>query len=155
MNIVDIIFLVLLVAAAVRGCINGFIVEVGGLLGMLATIVLAGRYCRPFGQWLGGHVSLGGWAVELAFVVLFIVGLLLTHALIKLLCRLVQPAFTGVNRVLGLLGGLLKGAVLCAVLSAVLGWILPGLMADSRLQPHLRPVFDWLWRLLADVSSGL
>lgn len=148
-NLIDIIVIVILALAALRGLWNGFLIEIGGIAGVLVGLFLAGRYYHQFGATLSGFSDFGGWTPELAFGLLFLGGAIIVHIVVTLLRRLVKkPVFGSLDSIAGFVAGALKGALVCSVVMVLLNWVLPDVIRDSRLKEYLLPFFDWLISLL-------
>ncbi len=150
-NPVDIGIIVIIALALLRGLWNGFLVEVGGIAGLVAGLLLAGRFYGNLAQLLNRAPWNANWNVEIAFIILFLVGVLVIHLIVRLLRPLTkQPVLGGINSLAGLVLGALKGAILCSVAVTVLLWLVPNweLLRESRLLEYLVPLFNWLTSLL-------
>jgi membrane protein required for colicin V production len=137
MNWLDILLLVLLGLAAYKGFRRGFIIEVAAL----AALVL--------GIWAGVHVSdrvavaigLPAERTALAFLVTFLLVLLVVHLLARFLTSLINITQLGLfNKLAGIAFGALRAAfvlsVLLNVLGAASGGELPPADAVERSRMH-------------------
>jgi len=117
MNYIDIVFSLLLIVAAIQGFRKGFIIELASLaalvLGIWGGIKLsdftAGFITKHTG-YQSEHLSI------IAFVVTFIIIIILVHIMGKMLDNVVKAVFLGfLNRLAGIIFGVLKAAVILSI----------------------------------------
>lgn len=132
-SVADIVFLILLIAGALRGMSRGLIREIISLVGFVGALIVANLYYHGLAQGITG--SLGGALTVLrqpmvseviAFVIILLIVALLAHLVGEVLHKIVGLAFLGL---LDSVGGLLFGFVEAAVLILVL------LLAVSVISP--------------------
>ncbi|WP_120273130.1 CvpA family protein [Mangrovibacterium diazotrophicum] len=118
MNYIDIILGILLVIAAVRGFIKGFIVELASLVALILGIwgaihfshFTAGFLVDTF-HWESEHVGL------VAFIITFLIILVVVHILGNILTKLVEALALGfLNHLAGLFFGVLKTALILSII---------------------------------------
>ncbi|MFM8736402.1 MAG: CvpA family protein [Betaproteobacteria bacterium] len=123
MPAVDVAMLIVLAVSAGVGVWRGFVYEAASLLGWVVAYVGAQR----FSPWLMAQWSLQGYTPELgrgsAFVVLFLVILLVWAVAARLLRRVVHATPLQVpDRLGGAAFGLVRGVLILLVVATVVGW---------------------------------
>ena len=93
---------------------RGFIEELGRLLGLLFSSIVALNFYIAIGTFLSGIIAVDPWAV---FVICFIIIFLLTLFCIRLLTKVIHFMFLSgntkwVNKILGTFFGFTKGVLL-------------------------------------------
>jgi uncharacterized protein YkwD len=137
MQLVDLLFLVVILLSAWSGWRSGFIYAAVGLITWVGSLVAA--FCLyPYAAWpIANFVpGLGIWTLPVAFLLtLLLARLLLWFFFSRLLALLPPEVHTNwLNRLLGILPGLINGVVAAAVL-ALLFMALP---LSDRLAKQLR-----------------
>lgn len=118
MNYIDIVFSVILVIAAIQGFRKGFVVEVASL----AALILGIWGAIKFSDWTAGYISRTfnyhpEFLSALAFLLTFIIIVILIHLLGKILDNTVKAVALGfLNRLAGIIFGMLKVAVILSIL---------------------------------------
>ncbi|MFV0554084.1 MAG: CvpA family protein [Mangrovibacterium sp.] len=118
----DIICAILLIVAAIRGCINGLFKEALSLVGIIAAVWIAIAFYGDGAQWLTDKLDLGAkYSNFIAFLVLFIIVYIAFRLVAVLLTKLFEALALGfVNRLLGGAFAFLKIAIiLCVIISIV------------------------------------
>lgn len=142
--VIDIIFLILLILAIVKGYRNGFVVAVFSLLGILVGLAAAMKFSTLVAAWLQDSTSISAhWLPFLSFVLVMVAVILL----VRLGALFIQSAME-----LVLLGWLnkLSGIVLYAVLYITLysvvifyadkmHWLKPETVAGSVTYSFVQP----------------
>lgn len=117
MNYIDLVLVIMLIIAAFQGFRNGLIIE----LASLAALVLGIWGAIKFSDWTAGFITKNtGFHSEhlstIAFVITFIVIVILVHMLGKALDSIVKAVFLGfLNRLAGIIFGILKFAVILSI----------------------------------------
>jgi membrane protein required for colicin V production len=117
MNYIDLVLAILLLIAAIQGFRKGFIIELASLaalvLGIWGGIKFSDYTAAMITKHLGYHSEHLG---TIAFVVTFIVIVILIHLMAKMLDSIVKAVFLGfLNRLAGIVFGLLKTAVILSI----------------------------------------
>lgn len=118
MNYIDLVFGLLLIVAAIQGFRNGFIIELASLAALVLGIwggIIFSDYTAGFITQHTGFQSkhLG----TIAFVITFIVIVILVHIMGKMLDKVVKAVFLGfINRLAGVIFGVLKSAVVMSII---------------------------------------
>lgn len=142
--VIDIIFLILLILAIVKGYRNGFVVAVFSLLGILVGLAAAMKFSTLVASWLQDSTSISAqWLPFLSFILVMVAVVLL----VRLGALFIQSAME-----LVLLGWLnkLSGIVLYAVLYTTLysvvifyadkmHWLKPETVAASTTYAFVQP----------------
>ena len=131
MNILDVVFLVVLLISAVSGFIKGFILSIASFAGFLLGIIISFRFAGDIQQWLMTFTGAEGrYLYFVAFLICFAVVVALVHALGKIIEKAVKLVALGfLNRLGGLALGILKTMLIFSALIYALSYIDP----DKRL----------------------
>jgi membrane protein required for colicin V production len=122
-EIIDIVFALLVVIAAIRGAFRGFVTEVGSMaaliLGFGAAIVLY----KPVALLLERQFGHSTWNQLIAFLLLFLLG----YLLVKLIQRMLQNVIERLNldrldSALGFFLGVAEGLLVVAAALFVINW---------------------------------
>lgn len=117
MNVIDIVLSIFLLLGFVRGFYKGFLIELAGLVALIAGIFGAIHFSeitlgflQTFISWEEQYLTL------IAFAITFIIIVLIISIIGKILTKMVNLVALGiVNRILGAVFGLLKMAFLASV----------------------------------------
>jgi membrane protein required for colicin V production len=122
-EVIDIVFALLVVIAAIRGAFRGFVTEVGSMaaliLGFGAAIVLY----KPVALLLERQFGHSTWNQLIAFLLLFLLG----YLLVKLIQRMLQNVIERLNldrldSALGFFLGVAEGLLVVAAALFVINW---------------------------------
>jgi membrane protein required for colicin V production len=121
-NYLDYILVVLLVIAAIKGLVKGFIYEVVSLIALIAGVWGAIQFSGETKRILIDHFSLTNSYIDIiAFVITFIVIIILVHFIGKAVEKAIKAIAMGfVNRLLGLVFSVLKTAFILGVVLVVI-----------------------------------
>ena len=117
MNYIDLVLGIILIIAAIQGFRKGFIVEFASL----AALVLGIWGAIKFSDWTAGFITRttnyhSDHLSTIAFVVTFIIIVILIHILGKVLDNAVKAVALGfLNRLAGIIFGVLKTAVILSI----------------------------------------
>jgi membrane protein required for colicin V production len=121
MNWLDIVILVVLLVSAISGLINGFIKTIFSLIGLIAGVLLAGRYYISLANHLG-FISSENAARIVAFLIIFAVVMLVAILFGLIFTKVASAILLGwLNRILGAIVGVLIGAITIGALLAL--WV--------------------------------
>jgi len=118
MNYIDLVLGIILIIAAIQGFRKGLIVEAASL----AALILGIWGAIKFSDWTAGYISKTfNYHPEslntIAFVITFVVIVILVHILGKILDTTVKAVALGfLNRLAGIIFGVLKTAVILSIL---------------------------------------
>lgn len=143
--LIDVIFIVLLIAAIVKGYSNGLIIAVFSLLALFIGIAAALKLSVVTAHWLkdGIHVS-AKWLPVIAFAVVFIVVVLLVRLGAKALEKTAEMVMLGwVNK----LGGIILYIVLYTLIYSVLLFYATKLDVLSRENIASSKTYDYIMPL--------
>ena len=127
MNILDVIFLVLLLISAVSGFVKGFILSIASFAGFLLGIIISFRFAGDIQQWLMTFTGAEGrYLYFVSFLICFAVVVALVHVLGKMVEKAVQLVALGfLNRLGGAALGVLKTMLIFSALIYALSYIDP------------------------------
>ncbi len=141
MNILDVVFLLVLVFFGIRGFFNGIIQEIASILSFVLAFVLASMFYETLEPAFLAFPKLASWAGMLAYITCFLLVMLVVFVLAFFLKRYTRITALGWVNALGGGGiGLFKGAFLCAVFLFLLSILLPSrvsLLRESVISPYI------------------
>lgn len=113
LNWLDLVLLVLLAFAAVRGFMRGFVVEICALIGLVLGLWAAVHFNNKVAQWIGLDTD----QEVLAFIVTFFGVLLAVNLLGRAITKALDLAMLGTaNKLAGTLFGMVRSAFMLSVL---------------------------------------
>jgi membrane protein required for colicin V production len=154
-NLFDIVIIVLMGYAIIRGIFRGFIREIAGIIGLLAGFYIAYGYYGHLSPFLERWISNPAYRDITAFIIVFCTIALLIIGLGVLVRLIVRMLLLGVvDRIFGAVFGAVKGALIVSVLLVVLVNFLPArgaaMIAESRLAPAVHAVSREMVRLIPE-----
>ncbi len=161
MNVTDIILVVILIAAAVRGFIKGFFVEFASVAALVLGIWGAIEFSGMVREWLAGSMNWKPESIRLvAFILVFVVVVVIVHLLAGLVEKFVKAIALGIfSRLAGAIFGALKAAFILSILMLIVTriedyriTIVPeSVKKESRLY---RPIEKFAPNVLPFLKSG-
>lgn len=121
MHYLDIVIVIIIVASAVEGGIQGFVYEVFSLLGLAAGLVLAIRYCHEWSAYLH-FIGIADWLLSIiTFLIIVIVVSAIFRMLGRWLRKLLSKVFMGwLDHFAGVLFGIVRGGVMVLLIVLLL-----------------------------------
>jgi len=125
MNYIDILILIILVIAAVKGFIDGFIKEFASLAALILGVWAAIKFSDFTAAKLYDFFDMTGkYTGLIAFIITFIVVVIAIHFIGMIIDRLVKAISLGfINRLLGLAFGVFKSILILSVIFVILNTI--------------------------------
>ena len=167
MNYIDYIIIILLVIAAVRGAIKGFIYEVASLIALIGGVWGAIKFSGATETFLTERLDFTSKHINIiAFVITFVLIIILVHFIGKAIEKAVESVALGsVNRILGLLFSVCKTAFILGIIVILIEKIdesLPFIPEDdvtsSKLYSPLRGIavntFPFIQNFYEDLKNG-
>ncbi|WP_041758240.1 CvpA family protein [Psychroflexus torquis] len=153
MNIVDIILGVLLLIGLVRGFQRGFILELTGIIGLIAGIFGALEYSYIAESYFTRWTDLSTSNIEIiGFFISFLIITLAVSILGKILTKIVHTIALGmVNRLLGALFGVVKTGLFIFILILIFEYI----NTDERFLAVTKLQDSFIVSTIKEVSSAL
>ncbi len=157
MSWLDIVIIAVMAITALNGLRIGIIKAALSLAGVIAGVILAGRYYVPLSEQLS-FISPASVAKIVAFAIILIGVLIIASVLASMFKWVASAIMLGwVNRLGGAVFGLVLGAILCGALLAI--WVkflgLAGPIADSAIAPILLDHFPMVLALLPEEFDGV
>lgn len=127
MSYIDIVILIILGWAAIRGFIKGFIKEAAALLALILGIYAAAKFSGFAGQWLAKYIHTSPQTLSvISFILTFTSVVIIIYLLGAFFDWLAKAVALGpVNRILGILFGVLKSAFVLSVIILVINTVQP------------------------------
>ena len=150
MNWLDIVLVVAIAISAVTGLRIGLIKSILSIIGMIAGVILAGRYYVLFSERLS-FIPQETLARIVAFLIILVAVMVIANILAWLLDRFVSAIMLGwVNHLGGAVFGLFLGIIFCSALLTI--WVrLVGInvvIGESRIASVLLDYFSLILGLL-------
>lgn len=164
MTVIDIIILALLALAVFKGIKDGLMRQLGGIVGLILGIFLAGRFSAMLSGWLHRVApTLSESVVKvLSFIVIIVVVCLCVVLLSRLLEKVIKITTLGwINRLLGVLLSVSAVVLLIGVLVSVIEYVNntwftlvpPETMAKSKGVQIISSITDALFPYLKQLFS--
>jgi len=118
MNVLDIILLILILAAAISGFSKGFFVELASVLSIILGIWAAIGFSGTVQRWLSKMVDWSPTSIKLvAFIIIFLMVVIIVHLIANLFEKGIRAIALGIfSRMAGAVLGALKGAFILSIL---------------------------------------
>lgn len=118
MNYIDLVLAIMLLLAAIQGFRKGFIIEFASLAALILGIWGGIKFSDLTANFITKHTNYTSeYLSTIAFLVTFIIIVILIHIMGKMLDSVVRAVFLGfLNRLSGIIFGVLKTAVILSVL---------------------------------------
>lgn len=126
MNVIDIIIIVLLALAVIKGIKDGLVRQAGGIAGIILGIFIAGRFSAMLSKWLNQWIPdvSENIAKILSFVIIIILVIICTALLSRLLEKVIKITTLGwVNRLLGVLLSVCTATLLTGVVISLIEYV--------------------------------
>ncbi len=151
MNTLDILILLILGFAVVRGLFRGFVGEISSIVGLVIGFILANRYHDQLLPLVGSILPDPAIANLLTYALIFITGLVLVLMLAAVLRHLLKITLLGwLDRLAGGAMGLIKGSLLSVLIVLLLTTFLSP-QADILRTSSFAPYVNQFSALLADL----
>lgn len=123
MAVLDIILAVLLIYGLYKGFTKGLFVEIASLLSLLVGLYGAIHFSYFIGDWLKTKVEWDGKYIQIvAFMLTFIIILIIVSLIGKLLTKIIDAAQLGIiNKIAGAVFGTAKIALIISVILTIFG----------------------------------
>ena len=125
MNYIDILIIIILAIAAIKGFVDGFIKEVAALAALILGIWAAIKFSSFTAAKLYDYFDMTGRYVGIiAFIITFLIVVVIIHLTGFLIDKLVKAVALGLlNRLLGMIFGILKSTLILSVIFVILNAI--------------------------------
>ncbi len=159
MNVLDIIFIIILLYGIIKGVIKGFVVEVASFVGVILGIYLAKYNSATLALFLNGLLNIAEeYNQAIAFVTIFVLVILICHILAKIVDKTLKLVMLGwLNKLLGAALGFIKYALIISIILNVLtGFNLSDKFLSSekkegsflykpleKIVPEIMPFVNW------------
>ncbi len=142
---IDIVFLVLMLLACVKGYSKGFIIALFSIVGFIAGLAAALKLSAYVAEKLSGTFSTTGkWLPFISFLLVFIAVVLLVNLGAKLIQKSIEMVMLGwVNRIAGILLFAILYSIFFSIFlfyAAQLHFISAETIAASTVYPYVQPL---------------
>lgn len=147
LNYFDMIILVLLGLFLLRGVMNGLLIELFGLLGLVGGLLYAGYAHQDVGPYLADLIRRPDWREIASYALVFFGVLLAVDLLTRVASKALSlPASPLLDKGLGAVLGLMRGLVACAICLVLLRHFVSDtpFFKESFVAPWLGPVLDFV-----------
>ena len=152
MNPLDIIIIVILAFALIRGIFRGLVKELSSIVGVIAGFYAAYSYYPLIADYLTGWISNSGYRNILAFLIIFCSVLIIVGILGLLIKYVLKIASLGwFDRTCGAIFGLIKGVLIVSVVILMLTTFLPKgapFIRNSILSPHVMLISEKMIKMV-------
>ena len=143
--ILDIIFLVVIVVATIKGIQRGFIVAIFSIVAIIIGLAAAMKLSTVVAEHLSDSVNISAkWLPLVSFLLVFLGVVLLVRLIANVIQKTVEIAFLGwANRIAGAILYILLYTIVFSVLlffAEQLQLVKKETIADSRVYPWVEPV---------------
>jgi membrane protein required for colicin V production len=122
-EVIDIVFALLIIIAAIRGAFRGFVAEVGSMAALILGFALAIVFYKPLSLLLQKQFGSSMWNQVIAFLILFLVVYLLVKLVQRLLQNIVERlSLDRLDSAMGLFLGIAEGLIVVGVVLFVINW---------------------------------
>jgi membrane protein required for colicin V production len=123
MEVIDIVFALLVVMAAIRGAFRGFVTEVGSMAALILSFGAAIVFYKPVSAILEKQFGQSMWNQLIAFLILFLAVYLLVKLVQRLLLNIVEQLnLDRLDSALGFFLGIAEGLLVVGVVLFVINW---------------------------------
>ena len=113
----DIAIAIILIFFAFNGFRNGFIEEIGRLISLAGSFILASKFHSLLLPFLEPYIETDALKVTIAYLIIFMATIIIISIIIKMLQKFIELVLLGwLDRLLGLLLGLLKGFLIVSLI---------------------------------------
>lgn len=157
MIFIDWTILVILVVSSLISIRRGFTKEAMSLASWVAALLIARLFSDNLASLLTSWISNDAYRYTAAFVILFIVTLIVGSLINHLLGEFVRmTGLSGTDRILGIVFGLLRGIVIVvAILALGQLFALDQFWQESVLVPYFDPVIRWTGENIHKASGAI
>lgn len=154
MNILDLIIGIILILFAISGLRKGLIIEAFYLASFIIGIWGAMYFSDCVASWLAGFVDAAlDYLTVIAFIITFVIFVVLTRFLGRLISDLVASIHLGFfDKLGGFIFGIMKGGLILSVIILIMNifgisnLISPNVKKSSLLYPHVENMANMLYR---------
>ncbi|MDX1343136.1 CvpA family protein [Reinekea sp. G2M2-21] len=157
MIFIDWTILVILIVSALISIRRGFTKEAMSLASWIAALLIARIFSDNLASLLSNWLANEAQRYTAAFVILFLVTLIVGSLINHLLGEFVRmTGLTGTDRALGVVFGLLRGLIIVvAILALGQLFALDQFWQDSVLVPYFEPVIRWTGENIHKASGAI
>ncbi len=158
MNMVDYGIIAVVLVSTVISIFRGFVKEVISLITWIMAFVIALGFSKPAAIYIPKAVDIPSARVALAFLVLFVLVLIIGGIINWVISTLVsKTGLTGTDRSVGMVFGLARGVFIIAILillAQLTAMPKENLWQTSILLPQFETVSNWIYAMLpADLAK--
>ncbi len=142
LSLIDIIFVLIILIASLRGAYVGMIAEILSLASLFISLLLSTVFYSDGARWIQQRSSLEDIAYIIAFACIFLVSFIVFKLLQKGVVKLVDDsAMEGMDKLLGFFFGLLEGLLIVFLVVYLINFQtffdMSGIVKGSELIPYM------------------
>ena len=142
LSLIDIIFILIILIASLRGAYVGMIAEIVSLASLFISLLLAAVFYGDGAEWIQDRSSLNDIAYIIAFAGIFLVCFIVFKILQKGIVKLVDDsAMEGMDKILGFFFGILEGILIIFLVVYLINFQtffdISGIVKGSELIPYM------------------
>jgi membrane protein required for colicin V production len=147
--LIDIVFLVIVVIAAIRGIQRGFIIAVFSVIAIIIGLAAAIKLSTVAADYLDDSVSVSAkWLPVISFIIVFLLFVLAVRLIANILQKTVEIAFLGwANRIAGAILYIFLYTIVFSIVLFFAGHltlIKAETIADSKVYPWVEPIGPYI-----------
>lgn len=125
MQVIDIIILILLVLAIFKGIKDGFVRQVGGIIGLFLGIYLAIKFSSLLSAWMHKWINVSENIVKIISFVIIIIGVCICMSLLgKLFEKILKIVMLGwLNKILGIIISIFTMALFIGIILSLIEYV--------------------------------
>lgn len=168
MNILDIVILVLLIPALIRGISKGLIEQVAAFASLMLSAWAAYKFSSRLGEVLSNHINVSPQLLYIiSFVIIIVIVVLLLHLIAKLATKFIELLHMGwINSVLGFVFAVFNASLLIGLVLLLFtslnassfhldtAWMDKSIIYQNFIKPLTDTLFPYLEDFFSTISSG-
>lgn len=168
MNILDIVILILLIPALIRGISKGLIEQVAAFASLMLSAWAAYKFSSKLAEVLSNHISVSPQVLYIiSFVIIIVVVVILLNIIAKLATKFMELLHMGwINSVLGFVFAVFNASLVIGLILLFFNslnassfhlnttWMDESVIYQNFIKPITEALFPYLENFFSTISSG-